>query len=209
MQVGEPLNLHRRHALVAGARTRRDELLALVRMSRRRSACVAYPHQFSGGMRQRAMIAMALACEPQPDHRRRADDRARRDRAGADPGAARRAGTREPDSALILITHDLGVVARYADRVVRHVRRARSSKRRPRAELYAHPRHPYTLRAAGLGAAPRRRRRAQRLMPIEGQPPDLARLPPGCAFAPRCTLASERCRTRAPGALRRAGSRPP
>jgi oligopeptide transport system ATP-binding protein len=99
--------------------------------------------------------------------------------------------TRETGAALILITHDLGVVARYADRVaVMYAGRIVESA--TARELYARPRHPYTRGL--LDSVPRLDSdRRRRLVPIEGQPPDLANLPPGCAFAPRCSRVMERC----------------
>jgi oligopeptide transport system ATP-binding protein len=107
-------------------------------------------------------------------------------------------------SALILITHDLGVVARYADRVV-VMYAGRVVEAAPARELYARPRHPYTR---GLMASvPRLDGDTHiRLIPIEGQPPNLAALPPGCAFAPRCRQAMDSCRSARPS-LRDVGSR--
>ena len=142
-------------------------------------------------MRQRAMIAMALACEPQLII---ADE----------PTTALQAQildllkelARTARSALILITHNLGVVARYADRViVMYAGRIVESARAP--ELYAHPRHPYTR--ALLASVPRLDGDAgKRLVSIEGQPPNLARLPQGCAFAPRCRHAVAECQQERP-----------
>ena len=104
--------------------------------------------------------------------------------------------TRETGSSLLLITHDLGVVARYADRVA-VMYGGRIVETAPARELYKHPHHPYTL---GLMASvPRLDGDAGgQLVPIEGQPPDLAHLPPGCAFSPRCGKASDACRAARP-----------
>ena len=194
MQVAEPINLHRklpwRQAL-----DKARELLGMVRMSDTASRVTAYPHQFSGGMRQRAMIAMALACEPQliiaDEPTTALDVTVQAQILDLLKDLADRTG-----SALVLITHDLGVVARYADRVlVMYAGRVVESA--PAAELYARPRHPYTQ---GLMASVPRLDgdTSARLVPIEGQPPDLARIPAGCAFAPRCRQASEACRSAVP-----------
>jgi oligopeptide/dipeptide ABC transporter ATP-binding protein len=146
-------------------------------------------------MRQRMMIAMALACNPSlilADEPTTALDvtiqaqilELMRD-------LARRLGV-----AMLIITHNLGVVARYADRV-NVMYAGRIIERASAAELYATPRHPYTvglLRSVPRLDEPRR----ARLAPIEGQPPDVTRLPPGCAFAPRCAYKVERCTETAP-----------
>jgi oligopeptide transport system ATP-binding protein len=104
--------------------------------------------------------------------------------------------TRETGCSLLLITHDLGVVARYADRVA-VMYGGSIVETAPARELYKNPHHPYTL---GLMASvPRLDGEAgRRLIPIDGQPPDLARLPPGCPFSPRCRVASDRCRSARP-----------
>jgi oligopeptide transport system ATP-binding protein len=194
MQVGEPINLHRKLPW-SQALEKARELLGMVRMSDTASRVAAYPHQFSGGMRQRAMIAMALACEPQliiaDEPTTALDVTVQAQILDLLKDLAGRTG-----SALVLITHDLGVVARYADRVV-VMYAGRVVESAPAAQLYAQPRHPYTQ---GLMASvPRLDGDTNiRLVPIEGQPPDLARIPPGCAFAPRCRQASDACRSAAP-----------
>jgi oligopeptide/dipeptide ABC transporter ATP-binding protein len=177
------------------ARHRAVELLALVGISDPERRLGQYPHQFSGGMRQRMMIAMALACNPSlvlADEPTTALDvtiqaqilELMRD-------LARRLGV-----AMLIITHNLGVVARYADRV-NVMYAGRIIERGTARELYAKPRHPYTvglLRSVPRLDEPRR----ARLAPIEGQPPDLTRLPAGCAFVPRCAWRVERCASDAP-----------
>jgi oligopeptide/dipeptide ABC transporter ATP-binding protein len=177
------------------ARARALELLAMVGIPDPERRLAQYPHHFSGGMRQRMMIAMALACNPSlilADEPTTALDvtiqaqilELMRD-------LARRLGV-----AMLIITHNLGVVARYADRV-NVMYAGRIIERASAAELYAEPRHPYTLGL--LRSVPRldEPRRA-RLAPIEGQPPDVTRLPPGCSFAPRCAFRVERCTREAP-----------
>jgi len=193
-QVAEPIVLHR-GAPWARAIDLARGLLGKVRIPDAGTRVNAYPHQFSGGMRQRAMIAMALACEPQliiADEPTTALDVTVQAQI-LDLLEELASGAR---SALILITHDLGVVARYADRVV-VMYGGRVVETAPAAELYARPRHPYTR---GLMASVPKvdGDTSRRLVPIDGQPPDLAALPPGCAFAPRCRHAGERCRTERP-----------
>jgi oligopeptide/dipeptide ABC transporter ATP-binding protein len=177
------------------ARRRASELLAMVGISDPARRLPQYPHQFSGGMRQRMMIAMALACEPAlilADEPTTALDVTIQ----AQILELLRDLSRRLGVAMLMITHNLGVVARYADRVnVMYAGRIveRSSAR----ELYANPRHPYTLGL--LKSVPRLDvPRRQRLDPIEGQPPDLTRLPPGCAFGPRCAFRVERCALEVP-----------
>ena len=193
-QIAEPVNLHRGTPW-AKALERARELLSLVRIPDAATRVSAYPHQFSGGMRQRAMIAMALACEPQliiADEPTTALDVT----VQAQILDLLQDLSRKARSALILITHDLGVVARYADRVI-VMYGGRVVETAPAAELYAQPSHPYTR---GLMASIPRLDgdTGRRLVPIEGQPPDLSALPPGCAFAPRCRQAEARCRAERP-----------
>ena len=189
LQVGEPINLHRK-APWSVALDKARELLGMVRMSDTASRVTAYPHQFSGGMRQRAMIAMALACEPQliiaDEPTTALDVTVQAQILDLLKDMDARTG-----SALILITHDLGVVARYADRVqVMYAGRIVESARA--SDLYENPSHPYTRGL--LASVPRLDSDTrERLVPIEGQPPDLSSLGAGCAFAPRCRQATERC----------------
>ncbi len=194
LQVGEPVNLHRKTPWAA-AFEKAAELLGKVRIPDGKSRLTSYPHQYSGGMRQRVMIAMALACQPRliiADEPTTALDVT----VQAQILALLKELTRESGSAMILITHDLGVVARYADRVV-VMYGGRIVETAPARPLYKTPRHPYTR---GLMASvPRLDGDTERpLVPIEGQPPDLASLPPGCAFAARCKEATDRCRSERP-----------
>lgn len=194
LQVGEPLHQHR-GAPWPVALQEAENMLHRVHIPDAGSRARAYPHEFSGGMRQRAMIAMALACAPKliiADEPTTALDVT----VQAQILELLKQLTRETGSAMILITHDLGVVARYADRVcVMYAGRIVESG--TAMDIYEDPRHPYTL---GLMASvPRIDDDAQqRLVPIEGQPPDLANMPPGCAFAPRCRFVTDRCRRERP-----------
>jgi oligopeptide transport system ATP-binding protein len=195
LQVGEPVQLHRGASWKA-ALEKAGELLSRVRIPDAKARVGAYPHQFSGGMRQRAMIAMALACQPKliiADEPTTALDVT----VQSQILSLLKELTRETGAALILITHDLGVVARYADRVsVMYAGRVVETG--TAREIYKKPQHPYTR---GLMACVPRLDGAlgDRLVPIEGAPPDLSRLPPGCAFAPRCSVAAPGCLTARPG----------
>ncbi len=199
LQVAEPVNLHRGEPWVR-AYAQARALLARVRIPDAASRLHTYPHQYSGGMRQRTMIAMALACEPRlliADEPTTALDVT----VQAQILDLLKELTRETGAALILITHDLGVVARYADRVA-VMYGGRIVEQASATDLYARPRHPYTRGL--LASIPRLDGDpGQRLVPITGQPPDLARLPPGCAFAPRCGRADTLCSSTRP-ALREA-----
>jgi len=194
LQVAEPVNVHRGEPWVR-AYAQAKALLARVRIPDAASRLHTYPHQYSGGMRQRTMIAMALACEPRliiADEPTTALDVT----VQAQILDLLKELTRETGAALILITHDLGVVARYAD-VVAVMYGGRIVEQASAAALYARPRHPYTRGL--LASIPRLDGDAgQRLVPITGQPPDLARLPPGCAFAPRCGRADALCQSTRP-----------
>ncbi|MBI2219184.1 MAG: ABC transporter ATP-binding protein [Candidatus Rokubacteria bacterium] len=172
------------------ARARAVELLGLVGIPDAARRLRQYPHQFSGGMRQRMVIAMALACEPSlvlaDEPTTALDVTIQAQILELMKSLSRRLGV-----AMLIITHNLGVVARYADRV-NVMYAGRIIERASARELYAHPRHPYTLGL--LRSVPRLDEPIRaRLDPIEGQPPDLTRLPRGCAFVPRCAFRTDRC----------------
>ncbi len=193
-QLTEGLEIHLKMS-PAEARRRSIELLGMVGIPDPERRLGQYPHQFSGGMRQRMMIAMALACNPSlilaDEPTTALDVTIQAQILELMKDLSRRFGV-----AMLIITHNLGVVARYADRV-NVMYAGRIIERGTAREIYADPRHPYTLGL--LRSVPRldEPRRA-RLDPIEGQPPDLTRLATGCAFAPRCTFRVERCVTEAP-----------
>ena len=166
------------------------ELLGLVGIAEPERRLTQYPHHFSGGMRQRVMIAMALACDPKliiADEPTTALDVTIQ----AQILELMKNLTREMGVAMIIITHNLGVVARYADRVnVMYAGKIVESG--SAEEIYHHPRHPYTL--VLLKSVPRLDLpRGGKLDPVDGQPPDLARLDDGCAFRPRCKFATDNC----------------
>jgi oligopeptide/dipeptide ABC transporter ATP-binding protein len=193
-QLTEGLEIHAQMDVNA-ARARAIELLGMVGIPDAERRLSQYPHQFSGGMRQRMMIAMALACSPSlilADEPTTALDVTIQ----AQILELMRELSRSLGVAMLIITHNLGVVARYADRV-NVMYAGRIIERASAAELYSNPRHPYTLGL--LRSVPRLDEpMRERLMPIEGQPPDLTRLPQGCAFAPRCAFRVERCMKEAP-----------
>jgi len=198
-QIAEALVLHRGLS-ESDATTRAIGMLRKVHIPEAEQRVTQYPHQLSGGMRQRVMIAMALACGPRlliADEPTTALDvtiqaqilelmRELRDETGA---------------SMILITHDLGVVAEMADRVV-VMYAGRKVEEAPVEELFARPRHPYTLGLLGsmphLGASLGDDGADKRLVEIPGLVPSLKEAMPGCLFAPRCPSASERCTLQAP-----------
>jgi oligopeptide/dipeptide ABC transporter ATP-binding protein len=193
-QMTEGLEIHLGMSPDA-AEKRAAELLGMVGIPDPARRLRQYPHQFSGGMRQRMMIAMALACEPAlilaDEPTTALDVTIQAQILELMKDLSRRLGV-----AMLIITHNLGVVARYADRV-NVMYAGRIIERGTASEIYAEPRHPYTLGL--LRSVPRLDEpRRERLDPIEGQPPDLSRLPPGCAFAPRCAFRVDRCLAEAP-----------
>ena len=193
-QIGEVLELHR-HCTKEEARIRILELLKMVNIPEPESRIDEYPHQLSGGMRQRIMIAMALACDPEiliadepttaldvtiqaqiPNLMRELRDRTR--------------------AAIILITHDLGVVAEMAQRVV-VMYAGRKVEEANVFDLFEKPMHPYTLGL--LNSMPRLDDAAsKRLVEIPGMVPSMRTEIVGCAFAPRCSSATERCTQESP-----------
>jgi peptide/nickel transport system ATP-binding protein len=196
-QIGESLMLHQGLSRAA-AHARAVEMLRRVRVPEAERRAEAYPHQLSGGMRQRVMIAMALACQPavlladEPTTALDVTVQAQILRLTLDL-------RRELGTAIILITHDLGVIAETADRVV-VMYAGRKVEEAPVARLFAEPRHPYT--AGLLRAVPRVDRAGTRarkpLAEIAGTVPALDREIVGCRFAPRCRIATDLCRREEP-----------
>jgi oligopeptide transport system ATP-binding protein len=176
---------------------RAGDLLDLVRIPNARGRVKAYPHEFSGGMRQRVMIAMSLALDPEiliADEPTTALDVTVQAQI-MDLLAELR---RERNMGMILITHDLGVVADVADRIA-VMYAGRIVEQAGVYDLYAKPCHPYTL--ALLDSIPRLDQKGRELNTIRGLPPSLLRIPPGCAFHPRCSMAQEICRRDVPPLL--------
>lgn len=174
---------------------RAAELLEMVGIPDGANRLHDYPHQFSGGMRQRVMIAMGLSCEPRlliADEPTTALDVTIQ----AQILELIQRLNKELGTAVIIITHNLGVVARYADWVnVMYAGRIIESG--PADVIYKNPRHPYTLGL--LASVPRLDSdRGEKLEPIEGMPPDLMNLPGGCPFRPRCKFAVDKCATEYP-----------
>ncbi len=188
-QISEALQLHMQMDKEA-ARKRTIELLQMVGIPSAASRIDDYPHQFSGGMRQRVMIAMGLSCNPQlliADEPTTALDVTIQ----AQIIDLVKRLKREIGMAIIWITHDLGVVAGLAERVV-VMYAGYIVEEAPVKEMYINPRHPYTLGL--LKSIPRLdEMRKTTLTPIEGLPPDLITLPKGCPFAPRCPYVIEKC----------------
>jgi peptide/nickel transport system ATP-binding protein len=194
LQIMEPLLIHLKME-PAQARARAIELLDLVGMTDPERRLEQYPHQLSGGMRQRVMIAIGLACNPKlliADEPTTALDVTIQ----AQILELMKDLSRRLDIAVIMITHNLGVVARYADRV-NVMYAARIVETGPATIVFASPRHPYTRGL--LRSVPRLDRpRSASLETIEGLPPNLMAPPEGCRFAPRCRLADDRCRREVP-----------
>jgi len=199
-QIAEATRLHLGYSKKE-AMDKAVEMLRLVKIPAPEKRIKDYPHQFSGGMRQRVMIAMALACNPKV-------------LIADEPTTALDVTIqaqildlilelqREFGTAVILITHDLGVVAETAQRVI-VMYAGRKVEEAEVGELFAHPKHPYT--AGLLASIPRldlmrgeEARRAERLQEIPGIVPPLFDLPEGCAFAPRCSFVTERCQRETP-----------
>ena len=190
-QIAEPIE-ERLGASPTDARRRAGELLELVGIPRARGN--AYPHELSGGMRQRAMIAMALACDPAIV-------------IGDEPTTALDVMVQAQilklledlrhklGLSLILITHDLSVIAETCDRVM-IMYAGRVAEEGPVAQVFSHPRHPYTQKL--LAAFPNIHADRRALEVIPGSPPDLRDPPPGCRFAPRCTFVMDVCSTVVP-----------
>ncbi|MFD7902408.1 ABC transporter ATP-binding protein [Kitasatospora sp. NPDC059722] len=192
-QLGEMFRVHR-GASKKEAREKAIELMERVRIPAARQRVGDYPHQFSGGMRQRIMIAMALSMEPDliiADEPTTALDVTVQAQV-MDLLAELQA---EYNMGLILITHDLGVVADVADKIA-VMYAGRIVETAPVRDLYANPAHPYTKGL--LRSIPRLDQKGQELYAIKGLPPNLLKVPAGCAFNPRCDVATDLCRTEIP-----------
>jgi peptide/nickel transport system ATP-binding protein len=189
-QIAEAVMLHR-EATREQAMDRAAEVLDLVGLPRAKERINEYPHQFSGGMRQRVMIAMALACEPKlliaDEPTTALDVTIQKQILELIDDLRQRLGM-----AVILVTHDLGVIAGRADRVA-VMYAGKIAEQTETATLFANPRHPYT--EALFHALPEKAAETrEKLLSIPGLPPDLTNPPKGCRFAPRCRYATDRCR---------------
>ena len=200
-QIAEAVEVHHPGMKRSGALSRATELLDLVGIPNATRRARAYPHEFSGGMRQRAMIAMAIANDPDvliADEPTTALDVTIQ----AQILELLRQIQQDTGLAIVLITHDLGLVAGMADRVM-VMYAGEVVELGGVFDIFARPRHPYTIGL--LGSLPRLDETGEeRLIPIAGAPPSLVHLPPGCAFHPRCGCARETCREASP-ALRPLG----
>ncbi|MFD7322473.1 ABC transporter ATP-binding protein [Streptomyces sp. NPDC059875] len=192
-QLGEMFQVHQGMSR-KDSRTKAIELMDRVRIPAAKERVGQYPHQFSGGMRQRIMIAMALSLEPEliiADEPTTALDVT----VQAQVMDLLAELQRELNMGLILITHDLGVVADVADKIA-VMYAGRIVETAPVHEIYKSPAHPYTRGL--LDSIPRLDQKGQELYAIKGLPPNLLAIPPGCAFNPRCPLARDVCRTDEP-----------
>jgi oligopeptide/dipeptide ABC transporter ATP-binding protein len=188
-QIIETLRAHQRDLSRQAARDRAIELLEIVGIPSPGQRVDSYPHELSGGMRQRVVIAIAIANDPEviiADEPTTALDVT----VQAQVLAALERATDETGAALLLITHDLGVIAGHADRVA-VMYAGKLVETGTVEDIFYTPRMPYTLGL--LGSLPRMDRPELRLTPIAGAPPSLLNLPPGCPFTPRCPLAADVC----------------
>jgi len=193
-QIAEMIRAHEKSVTKAQATERAVELLGHVGIPRPRERVNDYPHQFSGGMRQRVMIAMAISLNPKLII---ADE----------PTTALDATVQaqildlllrlqqESDTALLMITHDLGVVADIADEVM-VMYAGRAAEKASKRDIFYNQHHPYTKGL--LESIPHSSGAGERLRPITGQPPSLIHIPKGCAFHPRCAYVMDRCLTQQP-----------
>ncbi|MEU2548892.1 ABC transporter ATP-binding protein [Streptomyces roseolus] len=192
-QLGEMFRVHQGLSK-KDAKAKAIDLMDRVKIPAAKARVSDYPHQFSGGMRQRIMIAMALALEPDliiADEPTTALDVT----VQAQVMDLLAELQREYNMGLILITHDLGVVADVADKIA-VMYAGRIVEQAPVHELYARPAHPYTRGL--LDSIPRLDQKGQELYAIKGLPPNLLKVPTGCAFNPRCPKATDLCRTEIP-----------
>jgi oligopeptide/dipeptide ABC transporter ATP-binding protein len=192
-QVGEPIRLHQKLDRRAVWK-KVIEMLTRVKIPSPEIRAKEYPHQMSGGMRQRIVGAMMLSCQPQlliADEPTTALDvtiQAQFLKLFKDI-------QQQSNLSMIVVTHDFGIVAKVCDRVV-VMYAGKVVENAPIRELFNHPRHPYTV--ALMESLPKMDRTEKRLYSIDGQPPDLRNIPPGCSFLPRCSRGMEVCREQVP-----------
>jgi oligopeptide/dipeptide ABC transporter ATP-binding protein len=192
-QVAETLRFHRSLSR-AEAQAQAVTMLEQVGLPRAAKRLHSYPHELSGGMRQRVMIAIAIACHPAlliADEPTTALDVTIQ----AQIVELMRELNAEYGMSILFITHDLGVIAEMCDRVL-VMYAGQIVESAPIYDLFDRPLHPYTLGL--LACIPKLDESKERLQPIDGAPPDLVRRPPGCLFHPRCPYARERCRAERP-----------
>ena len=192
-QVGEGLRLHRGYSKQEALK-RATELLDLVGIPEPEKRVNEYPHQFSGGMRQRVMIAMALACDPDiliADEPTTALDVTIQ----AQIIELMQEMQEKNGNAIIMITHDLGVVADMADKIM-VMYAGRPVEFGTAEEIFYESRHPYTWGL--IRSIPEQAIEEKKLTPIHGNPPSLMNLPEGCVFSPRCPYATDKCRKQRP-----------
>jgi peptide/nickel transport system ATP-binding protein len=195
-QIAEAVQRHAQ-ATRQAAKARALELLQLVKIPSPEQRLRAYPHELSGGMRQRAMIAIALACQPAlllADEPTTALDAT----VQVQVLILLRKLQREFGMALMFVTHDLGVAAQIADRVA-VMYAGRIVEEGSAQEVLLNPRHPYTI--GMLASTMQGRVRGREIEAIPGSPPDMRALPAGCSFAPRCRFATASCRETSPDAI--------
>jgi len=192
-QVAEPIKIHQ-HFEKKAVWEKAKEMLALVKIPLPEVRVMEYPHQMSGGMRQRIVGAMALSCQPRlliADEPTTALDVTIQ----AQFLQLLKSIQREFALSLIVVTHDLGIVAKVCDRVV-VMYAGKIVENAPIREIFNTPKHPYTI--ALMISLPKMDQNLKKLPSIEGQPPDLGDLPPGCGFAPRCPQVMEICKQEFP-----------
>jgi peptide/nickel transport system ATP-binding protein len=201
-QITEVLELHL-DMPAPEARARAIQLLQMVGIPDSETRIDDYPHQLSGGMRQRVMIAMALSCNPKiliADEATTALDVTTQAQLLE---LMQKTGTQLKTS-LIIVTHNLGIVARYVERIyVMYAGRIVESGRSE--DIFLHPRHPYTIGLLKCVPVLGETRKERKLVPIPGLPPNLINMPPHCAFFPRCTHRAAQCRKEPWPALRPIG----
>jgi oligopeptide/dipeptide ABC transporter ATP-binding protein len=196
-QIAEPLRIHL-SMRGRGLGERIKDLLRGVRIPSPEVRMREYPHQMSGGMRQRIVGAISISCEPRlliaDEPTTSLDVTIQAQYLKLLKDIQKRSGL-----AMIFITHNIGIVAKMCDKVA-VMYAGRLVERAPVRQIFNQPAHPYT--EALLNAMPKLTDKAERLWSIEGQPPDLANLPPGCAFSPRCPKAEDRCMREVPPEFR-------